>query len=89
MRKPMTIRIDTDLLAATKARARRDNRTVTNYIETVLRRELGLMETPDEVEMYAPPDVRRYRAIAKPGETKREAALARRAFKKILDHAGY
>jgi hypothetical protein len=89
MRKPMTIRIDTEILAAAKKRARRENRTVTNYIETVLRRDLEMMPTTEEVEVYAPADVRRWRIVPKPGEAKERTKLAERAFKKILDRAGY
>lgn len=89
MRKPMTIRIDTDLLEAAKAQARKENRTVTNYIETVLRRDLSLDESPEEVEVLAPSDVRQYRAVPKPGESKEETELAQRIFDKILDRSGH
>ncbi len=88
MRKPMTIRIDTDVLEAAKTRARRENRTVTNYIETVLRRDLR-MDASEEVEVYAPADVRQWRIVPKPGESKKKTELAERALKKILDRAGY
>lgn len=43
MRQLMTIRIDPDVLSAARGRATDENRTLTNYIETVLRRDLGLM----------------------------------------------
>ncbi len=89
MRKPMTIRIDTNVLEAAKTRAQQENRTVTNYIETVLRRDLMMADTSEEVEVYAPADVRQYRMVPKPGETKEQTELAERAFKKILDRTGY
>lgn len=89
MRKPVTIRIDADVLEATKARARRENRTVTDYIETVLRCDLRIAETSEEVEVYAPADVRQWRIVPEPGESKKKTELAQRAFKKILDRAGY
>ena len=38
---PITIRMDASLLAAVRARADRENRTMTNYIETVLKRAIG------------------------------------------------
>src|SRR5437667_7997065 len=79
MRKPMTIRIDTDVLEAAKTRARRENRTVTNYIETVLRRDLRMNETSEDVEVYAPADVRQYRVVPDPGETKEQTEIAERA----------
>ena len=43
IRQLMTIRIDPDVLDAARDRATDENRTLTNYIETVLRRDLGLM----------------------------------------------
>jgi len=89
MRKPMTIRIDTNVLEAAKNRARQENRTVTNYIETVLRRDLRMAETTEEVEVYAPADVRQYHVVSDPGETKEQTEIAERALQKILDRAGY
>jgi hypothetical protein len=43
MRQLLTIRIDPDVLEAARGRAVDENRTLTNYIETVLRLDLGLM----------------------------------------------
>lgn len=43
MRQLLTIRIDPDVLDAARDRAVDENRTLTNYIETVLRLDLGLM----------------------------------------------
>ena len=43
MKKPLAIRIDADLLAATRDCARRDHRTLTNFIETALRRRIEEM----------------------------------------------
>jgi len=37
MRKPITMRFDTDLLALAKLKAVCENRTLTNFIETVVR----------------------------------------------------
>jgi hypothetical protein len=37
MRKPITMRFDTDLLALAKLKAACENRTLTNFIETVVR----------------------------------------------------
>ena len=44
-RQLMTIRIDPAVLEAARGRATDENRTLTNYIETVLRKDLGLMGT--------------------------------------------
>jgi len=43
MKKPLALRIDPVLLAAARECARRDNRTLTNFIETVLRRRVEEM----------------------------------------------
>ena len=43
LKKSLAIRIDPDLLAATRDCARRDNRTLTNFIETALRRRVEEM----------------------------------------------
>ncbi|MCJ2080185.1 hypothetical protein [Methylobacterium sp. J-090] len=43
MKKPLAIRIDADLLANVRDCARHDNRTLTNFIETVLRRRVEEM----------------------------------------------
>jgi hypothetical protein len=41
MRKPITMRFDPDLLAQARLRAARENRTLTNFIETVVRERVG------------------------------------------------
>ena len=43
LKKPLAIRIDADILAATRDCARRDNRTLTNFIETALLRRIEEM----------------------------------------------
>jgi hypothetical protein len=40
MRKPITMRFDPDLLAQAKRQAARENRTLTNFIETVVRQRV-------------------------------------------------
>ncbi len=57
MRQLLTIRIDPDVLDAARGRAVDENRTLTNYIETVLRLDLGLMVmgTPRRLTVAAEP----------------------------------
>lgn len=43
MRKALTIRLDPETLAAAKRVAREDNRTLTNYIETLI--QINLMQS--------------------------------------------
>jgi hypothetical protein len=40
IKKPITVRMDPELLAQVRLSAARDNRSVTNFIETALRRQL-------------------------------------------------
>lgn len=41
MKTPITVRIEADLLEAVRVHARQENRTLTNFIETVLRTKIG------------------------------------------------
>jgi hypothetical protein len=44
MRQSMTIRLDQTVLGLAKAHANNDNRTLTNYIETLIRKDIGNSE---------------------------------------------
>lgn len=85
MRQPMTIRLDSEVLAAAKRRAEADNRTLTNYIETLLRRDLGPAEKGTGLEVIAPPDIRAYEPVPIEGETPERYEFRRRLFSAILD----
>ena len=89
MRKPLTIQIEESVLESASARAHQQHRSVTEYIETLLRRDLDLPDTTDEVEIVAPRDAREYRAVPKTGETDEQTELADRALQRILDRAGH
>ncbi|MBI0539469.1 hypothetical protein D9599_28540 [Roseomonas sp. KE2513] len=41
IKTPITVRIETGLLAEMRQRAREENRTLTNFIETVLRQRIS------------------------------------------------
>jgi hypothetical protein len=90
MRKPMTIRMDVDVLEAAKRRAHQENRTVTNYIETILRRDLHLAPASDgaRIEVHAPDDIREYELVREAGETDEMHEARKRLFSKILDAGG-
>lgn len=47
MRQSMTIRLDTEVLAVAKRVAAANNRTLTNYIETLIRKDIE--STPAEI----------------------------------------
>jgi hypothetical protein len=42
VKKPITVRMDPELLAQVRLIAERDNRSLTNFIETALRQQLPL-----------------------------------------------
>jgi hypothetical protein len=68
MRQLMTIRIDPDVLEAARGRAFAENRTLTNYIETVLRKDLGLMglvSAPRHIRAAARSAARKVRGVAR------------------------
>ena len=49
MRKPITMRFDPELLSQARLQAARENRTLTNFIETVVRQrmaDLSLVKDP-------------------------------------------
>ena len=45
MKTAITVRVDTDLLAEAKRCARLENRTLTNFIETLLQRRIAELAT--------------------------------------------
>ena len=44
---PITLRIEPELLAAVRHQASAENRTLTNFIETVLKERLGALSQPE------------------------------------------
>jgi hypothetical protein len=52
MRQSMTIRLDPTILSLAKSHANNDNRTLTNYIETLIRKDIG----SDEQSLPSPFD---------------------------------
>ena len=47
MKKLVTFRFDPDLLALAKTTAQRENRTLTNFVETVLKRAIETAPSTD------------------------------------------
>jgi hypothetical protein len=88
LRHPVTVRLDPKVLSAAKAKAADDNRTLTNYIETLLRRDLRLVPGA-AVQVIAPSDIRDYEPARLPGESRKRRAFRRRLFTAILDKGGY
>ena len=88
MRQSMTIRLDPTVLKAARNRARRQNRTLTNYIETVLRQDLDLDSSDDHLEVVAPPGLREYEPIPIAGESRKRREFRRRLISALLDESG-
>jgi len=85
----MTIRMNPGVLDAAKKRARTENRTLTNYIETVLRRELRLTPEDSSLEVIAPKDIRDFEPMPLPGESPARGQFRRKLHKAILRQGGY
>jgi hypothetical protein len=79
--------MDPKVLKAAKQRARRENRTMTNYIETVLRRDLDLSAMRG-VSVWAPENVRDYELIREPDEPDAHFQARKSLISKILEKAG-
>ena len=57
MRQPMTMRFDLDLLSQARLQAVRENRTLTNFIETAVRQrmaDLSLIKDPSNTAVPSP-----------------------------------
>jgi hypothetical protein len=86
MRETLTLRLDPDVIKAAKKKAQADNRTLTNYIETLMIRDL---QSGSSLEVIAPPDIRDYESVPLPGETKAERKRRDALFHAILDQSGH
>ena len=51
MRQSMTIRLDKEILEGAKVFATKDNRSLTNYIETLIRKDIQTNQKNDEQEI--------------------------------------
>ena len=87
MRRSVTMRMDPEVLQAAKRKAVRDNRTLTNYIETLVRRDLERDAEPT-LHIVAPPDIRDSVAVPMPDETEEERKRREDVFLAILDATG-
>lgn len=69
MRQSITMRLDPSILSAAKVRAKANNRTLTNYVETLLMRDL-VDDDDGKIIVFAPegiPD--EYEVVRDPGES--------------------
>lgn len=89
MRQSVTMRIDPDVLKAARSKAVSDNRTLTNYVETLMRRDLQMGTSQSDLEVIAPANIREAVAVPIPGETEEERKRRDDVFHAILDAGGY
>ena len=86
MRETLTLRLNPDVIKAAKRKAQADNRTLTNYIETLMIRDI---QGGSSLQVIAPPDIREYEAVPLPGETKAGRKFRDALFHAILDQSGH
>lgn len=86
MRETLTLRLNPDVVKAARRKAEADNRTLTNYIETLMIRDV---QSEPILEVIAPPDIREYEAVPLPGETEAERKRRNALFHAILDQSGH
>ncbi len=89
MRQSVTMRLDPDVLKAARIKATGDNRTLTNYIETLVRRDLQIGGVEPPLEVIAPADVRDFVPVPLPGETEEERKRRANIVSAVLDAGGY
>lgn len=89
MRHSVTMRLDPDVLAAARSKAASDNRTLTNYVETLMRRDLEMGNSEASLEVIAPGDIRQSVAVPMPDETEAERRRRDEVFQAVLDAGGY
>jgi hypothetical protein len=91
MRDAFTMRFRPDVAAFVQAQARAGNRSVTNFVETLLLREKARFEESQrQLSVQAVPDLLRHEQHAllrDPDETDAEYAARAELFGALLDHA--
>jgi hypothetical protein len=89
MRQSVTMRLDPAVLMAARGKAVGDNRTLTNYIETLMRRDLQMEGAEPALEVIAPTDIRNSVAVPLPDESEEERKRRDDVFFAVLDAGGY
>ncbi len=89
MRQSVTMRLDPDVLKAARGKATRDNRTLTNYIETLMRRDLEMGAMEPVLEVIAPADIRKSQAVPLADETDEQRQRRDEVFFAVIDAGGY
>jgi hypothetical protein len=91
MRGALTMRFRPEVAAFVQEQARAGNRSVTNFVETLLLREMGRFEESQrQLTVQAAPDLLRddqHELVRGADETDAEYAARRALFATLLDHA--
>ena len=93
MRKSMPLKVDPVLLREARKRAKAENRTLDEYVETALGRDLARKPRKAKKPMIElrgpiPPDIRKAKPVPLKGETKKQRAARAKLFHTILDLGG-
>jgi hypothetical protein len=90
MRKPVTIRIHEQVIAAVNAEATKQERGFARVIENILSTHFGITGIQDDVEViYAPEDIRSFELIRDERDTPEEHEELKKAIETMLKNAGY
>ena len=89
MRQAATFHLDPEVLQAATAATERENRSLTNFVETMLGRELDALNEQDHKSVMAPDDVRDYELVREQGESDEHYEARRELVRAILDMNGY
>jgi len=93
MRKPMPLRVDPVLLREVRKRAKAQKRTLSEYVETLLRRDLAHKPRKGrkpaiELRGPIPADIRNWESVRVPGEPVRKRKAREKLVHAILDLGG-
>src|SRR3546814_18031027 len=88
-RSSVTVLLDPAVLKAARGNAKIVNRTLTNYIETLMRRDLQMGSAEPVIEVIASADIRNSAAVPIPDENEEERKRRDEVFFAVLEAGGY
>jgi hypothetical protein len=89
MRQSVTMRLDPGVLKAARRKATADNRTLTNYVETLLRRDLQAGPREPTLRVVAPSNIRESTPVPIPGESPARRKRREQVFRAVIKAGGY
>jgi hypothetical protein len=81
MRQTVTISLDADVVAAAQKRAAEEHRSLTDYVETLMLRDLG---QEGEITVIAPEGAEKFEPIPAPGESAEDLERRRQLAETLL-----